>query len=693
MKFEIYIYQLGAYSYPESPSHLSPLPPPPSLAPHRPPKTKQTTDEKTKKTNNADLGLTFLEINGRAYVRTVDVGSDAESAGIQPRDCVQFACVVGGSHFEDLLPPHHRAGGRDDGNNNVNGIAGGRARRRRGDGGGGGGGGALPLLDVRATEFALECEGRGMRTGHDELRDLFAGCTLPPTTSTDRAVVVDGVVVGSTGARDDADHVTAAAGVGPRTPRSRTGTGAAAGGHHSPGRDAASGCHSAQDDDYTIGSNSLLLAADSSIGGMFENTNRDTSRRNNHVVGSRRVPPPNVAARHVSLNVTNAARSAAARCFDGEASDDGEDGSSDCDRRGGGGGVASRSRNANNHPVLETPATPIRGDRVIYPSSTSSPRRSVVGGGAFGDDGAVVEQSLWPVVIVFRRTVQRRRLLSPGGMGWGSSGLSLKGSLFGIPSFRMDDECDRAASLIRQLASSGRRGGGGNLPMDIFCQGDGVNNDMGDNASISPTVAPDGRGGGDIEASTIRGMIDSAVGLGFVRLSKVVVGVSLQGGSGILISRLPDGMWSAPSAIGVLGLGVGLQFGLEVCDFVFIIQTTEGMDHFKRGGNFVVGGNIGAAVANCGREAYGAASLGICTGAMPLNDEIKPTNRVEVRSAPMVAYAKSQGLYFGVSVDGLKFFTRNDINSRTYKFSMSSEMPAKDILDGLVLPPPEVRRC
>ena len=57
---------------------------------------------------------------------------------------------------------------------------------------------------------------------------------------------------------------------------------------------------------------------------------------------------------------------------------------------------------------------------------------------------------------------------------------------------------------------------------------------------------------------------------------KVVVGVSLQGGSGILISRLPNGTWSAPSSMGVYGLGMGLQFGLEVCDFVFIIQTRDG---------------------------------------------------------------------------------------------------------------------
>jgi lipid-binding SYLF domain-containing protein len=66
-------------------------------------------------------------------------------------------------------------------------------------------------------------------------------------------------------------------------------------------------------------------------------------------------------------------------------------------------------------------------------------------------------------------------------------------------------------------------------------------------------------------------MIHKAVGLAFVRASKVVVlGVSLHGGSGIVIARLGDGTWSAPSAIGMWGLGFGLQFGLEVAEYIHI---------------------------------------------------------------------------------------------------------------------------
>mmetsp|Transcript_1477 Transcript_1477/g.2502 ORF Transcript_1477/g.2502 Transcript_1477/m.2502 type:complete len:1349 (+) Transcript_1477:106-4152(+) len=550
-------------------------------------------------THKFDLGLTFLEINDRAYIRTVEPGSAAERAGIQPEDCIQFACVVGGPKFDDLQQLV----------SSPSSSLGTSSQRRRAE---------IETetdrLDARAKKYVLECEKRGLRTSYEQIRELFAGCTLPPKGGENNPL-------------------------------------------KTPPRNVASP-RAAFDDEMTISSNSLMLA--DSMGGMFEHTTK------NNVNGSRRVPSlSRGTAKNVKENFTNVARSAAGRCLmNGE--DDGE-----------GSQLSGSRRQSSKSSQLETPATPVKSDNVI---STASPRH-------FGMDG-VLEQELYPVVMVLRRTVQRK-IVSPGGSTlWTSPGLSLKGSMLGIPTFRMDDECDRAAALVRQLAPAN----GESIPSD---------QDK------------------DIEASIIRGMIKNAIGLGFVRLSKVVVGFSLQGGSGILVSRLPDGSWSAPSAIGVYGFGLGLQFGLEVADFIFIIQTQEGMEHFKRGGNFAVGGNIGATVVSCGREAYGAASIGACTGNLSLEDQVhqdddgttngsavwddrsmhsrghstvrtfEESKKKDSDGAPIVAYAKSQGLYFGVSVDGLKFFTRNDINSRTYKFSMLSEIASHDILNGAVAPPPE----
>jgi lipid-binding SYLF domain-containing protein len=211
-----------------------------------------------------------------------------------------------------------------------------------------------------------------------------------------------------------------------------------------------------------------------------------------------------------------------------------------------------------------------------------------------------------------------------------------------------------------------------------------------------------GEKGDDVEAATIRGMIQKAVGLAFVRASKVVLGVSLHGGSGIVIARLSDGTWSAPSAIGTWGLGFGLQFGLEVAEYIFILQTQESLDHFRKGSSFNIGGNIGAAVAGMGREAYGAASVSNSCGGAPPRHQIKEDeynddddndlffkDHSSFGIAPIVAYAKSQGLYVGVSLEGSRIFTRSDVNARAYKFSTGRDVSTKDILSGKVPTPSE----
>jgi lipid-binding SYLF domain-containing protein len=272
-----------------------------------------------------------------------------------------------------------------------------------------------------------------------------------------------------------------------------------------------------------------------------------------------------------------------------------------------------------------------------------------------------------PLLFVFRRTVQR------------SHAVAL--------SFRLDDECDLACSLIRRLAptadyvndpmvmlndsdsllleSNFAGGAGHGSTVSISNLDDGVDvferqrmEKMGQlRAKMTAQAMEVGRND-DVEAATIRSMIQKAVGLAFVRASKVVMGVSVHGGSGIVIARLPDGTWSAPSAIGTWGLGLGLQFGLEVAEYIFILQTQEALQHFRKGDSYTVGGNLGMAIGAMGRAAYGAASLeGTCgadtTGAVQLDDEYNDEERPaqgKLAIAPIVAYAKSQGLYIGVSL-------------------------------------------
>jgi len=52
-------------------------------------------------------------------------------------------------------------------------------------------------------------------------------------------------------------------------------------------------------------------------------------------------------------------------------------------------------------------------------------------------------------------------------------------------------------------------------------------------------------------------------------------------GSGLVIARSPDGNgWSAPSAINYFGTGLGLQMGVDVTDYIVIINNQKAIKNF-----------------------------------------------------------------------------------------------------------------
>lgn len=54
-------------------------------------------------------------------------------------------------------------------------------------------------------------------------------------------------------------------------------------------------------------------------------------------------------------------------------------------------------------------------------------------------------------------------------------------------------------------------------------------------------------------------------------------------GSGLVIARLPDGSWSAPSCIGTAGIGWGLQIGADITDFVVVLNSEDAVKAFSMG--------------------------------------------------------------------------------------------------------------
>lgn len=158
----------------------------------------------------------------------------------------------------------------------------------------------------------------------------------------------------------------------------------------------------------------------------------------------------------------------------------------------------------------------------------------------------------------------------------------------------------------------------------------------------------------------------NAKGLAVITVLKAGFLFSGRAGSGVIVARLPDGSWSAPSAIVTAGAGVGGQIGAEITDFVFILNSKAAVDSFAQLGSITLGTNISVAAGPLGRnaEAAGTASL---------------------KSASAVfAYSKTKGLFAGVSLEGSAIVERRDANRKFY----GPNCKARTILAGRVDIPP-----
>jgi lipid-binding SYLF domain-containing protein len=116
-------------------------------------------------------------------------------------------------------------------------------------------------------------------------------------------------------------------------------------------------------------------------------------------------------------------------------------------------------------------------------------------------------------------------------------------------------------------------------------------------------------------------------------------------GRGVLLVRQSDGAWSNPSFIRLTNLGIGWQAGLQGADLVLVFRTRRGIDNIARG-KFTLGGSASASAGPVGRTA-----LAMTDG------EFK---------AEIYTYARSRGLFAGVSLDGGAITIDQAANARWY---------------------------
>ncbi|KAF8446327.1 hypothetical protein L210DRAFT_3529639 [Boletus edulis BED1] len=170
-----------------------------------------------------------------------------------------------------------------------------------------------------------------------------------------------------------------------------------------------------------------------------------------------------------------------------------------------------------------------------------------------------------------------------------------------------------------------------------------------------------------------RSVLQNAKGFAIFTVFKAGFLFSARGGTGIVIARLPNGSWSAPSAIGSAGIGVGGQLGAEMTDFLVVLNSTAAVKSFMSAGSLTIGGNLSVAVGPLGRNGEAIGSL-----------------NTSGKVAAMYSYSKTRGLFGGVSIEGSVIVERQDANALAYhqdvtaKMLLSGTVPSPDWVDPLV---------
>jgi lipid-binding SYLF domain-containing protein len=170
----------------------------------------------------------------------------------------------------------------------------------------------------------------------------------------------------------------------------------------------------------------------------------------------------------------------------------------------------------------------------------------------------------------------------------------------------------------------------------------------------------------DIDKQIPIDLIHQAKGLAFLTVVKAGFVWTAKLGTGLVVVKLPDGKWSAPSAIGTAGIGWGMEAGGEMMSMLILLNSDEAVQSFMQNAQASTGANIEFAAGPYGRSAGANANIS------------------SVGIVPNYTYCHSKGLFGGVGLQGSALATRSDINTKFYE---RDDITPRDILSGKVEPP------
>lgn len=118
-----------------------------------------------------------------------------------------------------------------------------------------------------------------------------------------------------------------------------------------------------------------------------------------------------------------------------------------------------------------------------------------------------------------------------------------------------------------------------------------------------------------------------------------------RGGNAVMLVRDAQGSWSSPAFYTLGGLSFGLQFGGQTSELIITVMTEKGLNAVMER-QVTLGGDAGLAIGELGKGVNAATGLGL--------------------KADMYAFARSEGLFVGVSLEGSVIAPRHTWNQQMY---------------------------
>jgi lipid-binding SYLF domain-containing protein len=125
-------------------------------------------------------------------------------------------------------------------------------------------------------------------------------------------------------------------------------------------------------------------------------------------------------------------------------------------------------------------------------------------------------------------------------------------------------------------------------------------------------------------------------------------------GKGVLLIRRPDGTWSPPLMMTMGGGSLGFQAGLQAADIVLVFATPRSLQGMLAGQKVTLGADASVALGPVGRQANAATDARM--------------------GAEIYSYARSRGLFVGVSFNGASLAVDHAANAMLYgRFNVSPQ--------------------